>query len=205
MKITKLGHSCLLVEMPERTALFDPGAYSEVNIDSLKYLDDIIITHEHPDHCDVSLLQKLVEKFPKVRVKTPATLVPKLEGISTTTDAVEGIEFFVAPHEGHPPFMNPPENIGVHYLGKLTHPGDSHNFTETKAILALPITAPWGSTDTAVQLAMQLKPQSVIPVHDWQWKDEVRLQMYDRLAGIFDPAGIHFIKAVNGEAFNIDV
>lgn len=203
MKITKLGHSCLLVEMPDRTALFDPGVFSEVNVDSLQYLDDIIITHEHEDHYDQKLLQKLVVKFPKVRVKTPATLVPKMPNISATTDAVEGIEFFQAPHEGHPPMFNPPENIGVHYLGKLTDPGDSHSFTVTKEVLALPITAPWGSTDSAVQLALQLGPKVIIPIHDWHWKDEVRADMYDRLEGIFEQEGIRFIKPENGVAFKV--
>ena len=208
MKITKLGHSCLLVEMPEpvnRTVLFDPGVFSEVSVDSLEFLDDIIITHEHPDHCNPELIQKLATKFPKVRIKTPATLVPKLEGISVTTEAVEGVELFQAPHEGHPPFMNPPENIGVHYLGKLTHPGDSHHFTESKEILALPITAPWGSTDTAVQLALQLKPKYILPIHDWHWKDEVREDMYGRLEGVFQQAGITFYKLKNGEPIVIDI
>jgi L-ascorbate metabolism protein UlaG (beta-lactamase superfamily) len=208
MKITKLGHSCLLVEMPapvNRTVLFDPGVYSEVNVDSLVFLDDIVITHEHSDHCNVELLQQLVRKFPNVRIKTPSTLVPKLENISVTTDAVEGIEIFQSPHEGHPPFMDPPEQIGVHYLGKLTHPGDSHSFTVTKDILALPIIAPWGSTDRAVQLALQLAPKIIIPIHDWQWKDVVRDKFYKHLGEIFEQAGINFIKPENGKAFVLDV
>ncbi len=203
MKITKFVHSCLLVEMPDRTALFDPGEFSTVNVDSLKWLDDIIITHEHSDHCDINLLKALVEKFPKVRIKTPATLVPKLEGISVTTDAVEGIEFFLAPHEGHPPLITPPENVGVHYLDKLTHPGDSHSITTTKEILALPIAATWGSTDRAVQLALQLKPKHILPIHDWHWRDEVRTQMYDRLETLFKEYDIEFHKLENGTPVNV--
>lgn len=208
MKITKLGHSCLLVEMPEplnRTLLIDPGVFSEVDVDSLEFVDDIVITHEHPDHVDKELLKRLVAKFPKARVKAPATLAPKLEGISVTTDAVEGIEFFAAPHEGHPPFLAPPENIGVHYLGKLSHPGDSHSFTETKEILALPITAPWGSVDRAVQLALQLKPKHILPIHDWHWKDEAREEMYNWIERVFADNGIKFYKLKNGEPIVIDI
>lgn len=207
MKITKLGHSCLLVEMPEpvnRTVLFDPGEFSQVDVDSLEYLDDIVITHEHPDHYDTELVKKLTVKFPKVRVKTPSRLVPKMEGVSATTDAVEGLEIFDAKHEGHSPFLSPPENIGVHYIGKLSHPGDSHSFIETKEILALPITAPWGSTDRAVELALQLKPKHILPIHDWHWKDEVRIKMYDRLEELFKNYGITFHKLVNGKPIVID-
>jgi L-ascorbate metabolism protein UlaG (beta-lactamase superfamily) len=208
MKITKLGHSCLLVEMPEpvnRTILFDPGAWSKVDVDSLQYLDDIVITHEHADHCDVSLIQSLVKKFPNVRVKTPATLVPKLEGISTETEAVEGIEIFGAPHEGHGPFIQPPENIGVHYLGVLTNPGDCHNFLESKDILALPITAPWGSVDRAVQLSLQLKPKHILPIHDWHWHDQARTEMYDRLELLFKDNDITFHKLEHGTPTVIDI
>lgn len=208
MKITKLGHSCLLVEVPapvNRTAIFDPGVYSQVDIASLEFLDDIVITHEHPDHYDPDVMKKLTEKFPKVRIKTPSTMVPKLEGISVTTDAVDGIEIFDARHEGHGPFLVPPENIGVHYLGKLSHPGDSHSFLETKDILALPVTAPWGSTDRAVQLALQIKPKHILPIHDWHWKDEVREQMYDRLEILFKDYDMSFHKLRNGEPLVLDV
>ena len=64
MKVTKFVHSCLLVEMPapiNRTALFDPGAMSvdALEVDSLEYLDDIIITHEHGDHFHLPLIKQL--------------------------------------------------------------------------------------------------------------------------------------------------
>ena len=47
MKITKFKHSCLMVEMPERTALFDPGVFSAemLQAHTFEFLDDIIITH----------------------------------------------------------------------------------------------------------------------------------------------------------------
>ncbi len=208
MKITKLGHSCLLVEMPEpvnRTVLFDPGIFSDVAVEDLEYLDDLVITHEHTDHYDHDLLLQLVDRFPDVRIKTPASLVQKIEGISVTTDAVEGLELFDAKHEGRGPFLKPPENIGVHYLQTLSHPGDSHSFIETKQILALPITAPWGSTDRAVQLALQLKPKHILPIHDWHWKDEVREEMYNRLEVLFAEYDITFYKLVNGEPILIDI
>ena len=92
MKITKFQHSCLLVEMPEpvnRTALFDPGVMSEsaLDIEALVYLDDIIITHSHPDHYHVPLVQALYAKFPKVRITAPADVVVDLKehGISASS------------------------------------------------------------------------------------------------------------------------
>lgn len=212
MKITKLAHSCLLVEMPQpvnRTVLFDPGAMSAglVHAANLVYLDDIVITHEHFDHCDESLIAELVQKFPEVRITAPQSVVDNLrrKNVEATVSPPEGLTIFDAPHEDLAPMGQTPEAIGVHYLGALTHPGDSHSITESMPILALPITAPWGSTTAAVRLATQLKPKYVIPIHDWMWRDEWRQQMYGSLSEYFKQQGIEYIEAVDGKPFVIDV
>lgn len=208
MKITKFGHSCLLVEVAgpiRRSALFDPGIFSELPVDLLSRLDYVIITHEHPDHIDLQLLKNIVAKFPNVQIKVPDTLVAELLKAGIPTGEVGGVKVFKAPHEGHKPFLSPPDNLGIHYLDLLTNPGDSHSFTQSKAVLVLPITAPWGSTDAAVQLALKLKPKHILPVHDWHWKDQVRVQMYDRLEELFKGQGITFHKLKNGQPVVIDV
>lgn len=212
MKITKFVHSCLLVEMPEpvnRTALFDPGVFSDqaLDIDKLQWLDDIIITHSHPDHFSLPLVQKLVAKFPAVRITAPPDVVAKLDevDIPATSEPSDDIVFFEAPHESTEPLFTTPEQRAVHYLDKLTHPGDSHNFSETKRILALPVQAPWGSTRNAVNLALQLKPEYILPIHDWHWSDDARIQMYDNLEKLFDAQNITFCKLVTGTPVVIDI
>jgi L-ascorbate metabolism protein UlaG (beta-lactamase superfamily) len=212
MKITKFVHSCLLIEMPapvNRTVLFDPGVMSPVPVDTLSYLDDIFITHTHSDHLDVELIKKLVEKFPDVRITTTPEIVETLQavGVTASAQAPEGVSFFASPHEVIRPYMpyDPPQEIGIHYLDLLTHPGDSHSFTETKSILALPVEAPWGSTVNAVQLALELKPKYIVPIHDWHWSDEARASSYKGLEKIFAEQGITFISPINGESFTINV
>lgn len=212
MKITKLAHSCLLVEMPapvDRTVLFDPGEFSaeQVRGANLRYLDDIVITHEHFDHFSLQLVQELAMKFPKASVLAPAPVVAQLQaaGVAASTEPAEGLQLFASPHEDLSPMNPTPEAIGVHYLGVLSHPGDSHSFSESKDILALPITAPWGSTVNAVRLATRLKPKYIIPIHDWLWRDEWCMQMYAGLAQYFEGQGIHFVQPVDGEPFVLDV
>ncbi len=212
MKITKFVHSCLLVEMPEpvsRTALFDPGAMSEgaLNVDALEFLDDIIITHGHGDHFHLPLVQKLVAKFPQVRITATPEVVEQLAaaGITASSEATAGITFFDAPHEDVSPIYPQPQNIGVHYLDLLTDPGDSHSFTESKAVLALPVTGPWGGMIKAAQLALKLQPQYIIPIHDWHWSDDARNSSYDSLEKLFDEHDITFIKAETGTAYVIDL
>jgi len=192
-----------------RTALFDPGLMSEgaLNIDELLYLDDIIISHEHSDHISLKLVKQLAAKFPKVRITSTTPVVKQLAeaGVAATDQPSPGIAFFDSPHESVAPLWPLPETIGVHYLDRLTHPGDSHSFSETKTVLALPITAPWGSTIAAINLAIKLKPKFIVPIHDWHWRDEARMQMYDGIEQAFAKAGITFLKLENGTPVILDV
>jgi len=212
MKITKFVHSCLLVEMPEpvnRTALFDPGVFSEaaLDVENLQWLDNIIITHSHADHFSLPLVQKLVAKFPEVRITAPPDVAAQLAqaGITATSDPSEGIVFFDAPHEDGEPLFTAPEQCATHYLDKLTHPGDSHSFTESKPILALPVQAPWGSTINALNLALTLKPTYVLPIHDWHWSDDARAQLYDRLEKVLAAQHITFCRLTIGSPVVLDI
>jgi L-ascorbate metabolism protein UlaG (beta-lactamase superfamily) len=207
MKITKFVHSCLLVETPDRVALFDPGVMSTsaLDIDSLGRLDDVFITHGHSDHYDSGFIQKLTDKFPDLRITaTPETVTQLGEaGITASDQAPEGVTFFDSPHESVKPLFPQPQETGFHYLEALSHPGDSHSFHETKAILALPITAPWGSTIKALNLALELKPKFVLPIHDWHWRDEAREQTYDMFERILAEHDIKFFKLQTGQPIEI--
>ncbi|HPR09043.1 MBL fold metallo-hydrolase [Candidatus Saccharibacteria bacterium] len=210
MKITKFGHSCILVELAGdngKTVLFDPGVFSEVPVDSLTRLDDICITHEHADHCDVEVLLQLHRKFPEVRITTTTEVAAQLNahGLTALDVAGGGIRFFVSPHEVVEPFGGPvPQQIGIHLAELFTHPGDSHSFDETMPVLALPVTAPWGTTVHALEVALRLKPRVVIPVHDWFWQENARQWSYDRLGEVFRQHGIVFMPLGMGQGCELD-
>jgi L-ascorbate metabolism protein UlaG (beta-lactamase superfamily) len=214
MKITKLAHSCLLVETPEaegRVVLFDPGKMSVelVKQAHLQRLDDIIITHEHYDHFNLELVVALAAQFPHLHILAPEPVVAQLAAAGVTTASPkpsegEGLELFESPHEPMTPLGDPPAAIGAHYANVLTHPGDSHHFASTKEVLALPITAPWGTSAHAAQLIAELRPRYVIPIHDWMWKDSWRDMMYAQFAEYCKTLGIEFISPVDGVAFTLN-
>lgn len=210
LKITKYVQSCLLVETDDRVALFDPGVMSTSSLEAVSFdrLDNIFITHNHPDHFDPGYLKSLVDKFADVRITSTEQTVSQLRAaqIEASTAPPPGVGLFAAPHEGFAPMMpEPPECIGIDYLGVLSHPGDSHSFDQTSPVLALPVQAPWGSTMRAVQLAVDLKPRHILPIHDWHWSDEARNLMYDRMHDLFAGNGIAFYKLETGQPIEIEL
>lgn len=210
MRITKLAHSCLLVENNGVEVLFDPGVYSREAIEqaNLTQLDYIVVTHLHPDHMDVETIQHLANKFPDVVILAPDDAKEELEAANVTVSDVNefgDVSLFSSPHESLDPAGKAPDEIGVHFQDLLSVPGDSHSFSETKAILALPIQAPWGSTLNALKLALELKPKHVIPVHDWHWNDNARQQLYDMSERVLRNAGIEFHRPETGREISIEL
>ena len=67
MRITHLGHSCLLVEIDGARVLIDPGSSSH-GFEELTDLDAVVITHQHADHVDV-------ERLPRCSRPTTAALL----------------------------------------------------------------------------------------------------------------------------------
>jgi L-ascorbate metabolism protein UlaG (beta-lactamase superfamily) len=209
MKITKYVHSCLLVESKDKVAIFDPGSFSypEFDVTPLNKLDHIFITHIHGDHYYVPFVKDLLSKFPDATITAPDEAVEALskEGIEASSEPIEGVTYFDAPHEDVSPLFPQPEELGIHYLDTLSFPGDSHSFTETKEILALPITAPWGATIKAIHIALELKPKFIVPIHDWHWSDAARLSMYDTIEKVLSREGITMYKPETGKTIEIPI
>src|SRR5262249_27888894 len=149
------------------------------DITLLKKLDYILITHEHFDHMQIPAIREMVKKFPKVQIMSNESVkkILEKEGISVSTATTDTITFESVPHEKIVG-VEAPENIQFDIFNKLSDPGDSHSFTKTCEVLALPVQAPWGSYTRAIEKVLELKPKVVIPIHDYHWKDEFRMQMY---------------------------
>lgn len=204
MKVTKYIHSCLLVEDKDLHILIDPGNYSfeegALIPSALPSLNYLFVTHEHADHMFIPGIKKLIAEFPGLKIITNPTAasILKGEGIEVSLELPDFVKIKEVPHEKI--FMGPsPDNFQFDLFNKLTHPGDSHSMTETLEVLALPVQAPWGSTTTAVEKALELKPKIILPIHDWHWNDKAREGLYQRLQEFFAKQGIKFIPLKTGE------
>lgn len=212
MKITKFAHSCILIEHDSKALLLDPGIYSWqsglVDVTALPKLEAVIVTHRHPDHLGEPFVKALLEAQPDVLWIAPADSHDQLRqlGALNVSDQTTGdIEVQTVEHAKVVPFGVACQNLVVHCFGLVTSPGDTHDFTETKDILLLPVQAPWGTTIRAFELGQELQPKYLIPIHDWMWNDEWRATIYQGLERVFTDSSTSVLLPTNGQAFDIDI
>jgi L-ascorbate metabolism protein UlaG (beta-lactamase superfamily) len=204
VRITKYVHSCLLIEEHSRAVLFDPGDYSHasgmLDVDALPELDAVLITHGHFDHCNVDVLKWIRQRSPEVPIVSNPEVVQKLESenIQATTQAPEGIACREAKHQPLPWRTPAPDNWSFTVFDRLTHPGDSLHISQSGPVLALPMQGPWGSLREALDLALQLRPEKIIPIHDWHLRDEAREALYKQAQDFLGQYGIEFLPVKNG-------
>src|SRR6185503_16003034 len=155
MKITKLGHCCMLIEEKGVRLLTDPGAFTAEKHSSLTGLDAILYTHEHADHYHLQSLQALLKTNPKAIVicnPTVAALLSK-EGIAhevvgdAQSSTIKGVavEGHGTTHAVIHSSLPPMQNTGFMIAGRLWYPGDELGVDPgvQPDILALPVAGPW--------------------------------------------------------------
>ncbi len=177
MRITKFGHSCLLIEEEGAQILIDPGVWSQGFLE-LENLDAILITHEHPDHCDFESLNKLLARNPRAVIYTNSGVGKKLgdAGVAFTLleddqkQEVNGvmIEGFGSDHALIHKTIPLIRNTGYMIGGRFFYPGDTVTNIPSKPveILALPVVAPWMRLAEAIDFAGAVHPRVCFPVHD---------------------------------------
>lgn len=207
MKITKLGHCCLLIETKGIRFLTDPGNYTTAQ-NEIKNIDYVVITHEHTDHLHIESLQIVLKNNPQARVISNGSVEKILleKGISITKvshgEKIElgGVllEAFGAKHHLIYKDYEQVENTGYFFDNKLFYPGDAFNNPgKPVEILAFPISAPWSNVSEAVSYVIEVKPKIAIPVHDGNL---IRHGITTRLPTIFLPKeGIEYVALEIGK------
>jgi len=181
MKITKLGHCCLLVEIANETGdvvriLTDPGMYS-TGQNELENIDFVVITHEHADHYHIDSVKAVLKNNPKAKMitNTAVSALLKKEGIACSivghdqsTD-MNGISLkgWGTKHAIVYKELGQVENTGYFIADKLWYPGDAFTLVDWQVeILALPVAGPWMKISESLEYALSVKPKKCFPVHD---------------------------------------
>ena len=140
MKITKIGHCCLLIEEKGIRILTDPGSYTVEAHSRLKDIDFILFTHEHQDHFHIESLKTVLANNQKALVYANSSVSMLLESagihhikMSHLQEAsLKGIRLaaFGEKHAQMHSSIPVSENMGFFIDERMWYPGDS--FTDPK-------------------------------------------------------------------------
>lgn len=207
MKISKYLHSCLVFELNDYKLLFDPGKFSFaeglVTPQMFKDVNAVVITHIHPDHYDIEILQNILA-LSGATVITNTQIGKELDKANITyhilEDATEQhgpfkLKAFPVTHE--PIMDNPvPQMTGFIINDKVLHPVDSMedkllNFKGIELLLMVTM-APFANELRISGFADKLQPKQILPVHDGYAKTFFIKQRYAAYVKHFDKQGIKF-------------
>jgi L-ascorbate metabolism protein UlaG (beta-lactamase superfamily) len=213
MRLTHLGHACLLVETGGQRILVDPGVFSPGFVD-VTALDAILVTHQHADHVDVQRLPALLEANPQAMLyaEPQAAAVMAEAGIgSEHTVAGEPLSFGrlqITPVGEKHALINEAlpriDNLGLVLRSEgepsLFHPGDAYDGEPGQIdILALPLNAPWSASRDTVSFAQRISPRVVVPIHD-VLLSPIGRQLYLSHVRSFGPEGMEVRDLSDGVA-----
>lgn len=180
MKITRLGHACLLFESADARVLVDPGNFSD-DWHDLTDLAAVLVTHQHRDHFDPKPVRDIMTGNPGARLLVEEQVVPiaaeaGLEpDVAAPGDSLAFGSLRVAVEGGRHAVIHPsiPRVGNVGFVvsegdgPRVYHPGDSYEYPlEGVDVLALPLNAPWGRVEQAADFVTAVAPERVFPIHD---------------------------------------
>jgi L-ascorbate metabolism protein UlaG (beta-lactamase superfamily) len=178
MRITHLGHACLLVEMADTRVLVDPGTFAD-DLSEVRDLDAVLVTHQHPDHLDPDRLPGIVAANPGAVVLVDPGSLEMLSGLGVRARTHDGAttvgNVTVTPfgeqhaliHDDIPRIPNVGVRLDAAGEPSFFHPGDALDAEPGEVdVLAFPLQAPWQRSRDMTAFLRRLAAPHAVPVHD---------------------------------------
>ena len=211
MRIEKLGHCCLIIEINGLRILTDPGKWTVEQHASVKNIDAILITHDHGDHVHTDSIKTILQNNPDAVIYTNTGTGETLKAAGLPYEALEGtsklsvkgveLEAFDCGHEPIYPSIDLPQNTGYWIGPDLFYPGDSLTHPGRPVnILALPVSGPWMVIGQGIDYAKNIKPKKCFPVHDGYVKEDALSIFHGLPQKMLLETGIAFTSLKAGES-----
>lgn len=206
--IRRLSDSCLVLTTDQHITLIDPGSHTfdsgVVELASIGEVSRVLITHEHNDHVKPEFVRWLLDRRRDLTVHANQAVVELLSrhDIDASIDNPEGVTAEDVVHETTPAGAAPP-NRAFTIEGMLTHPGDSYQPTRSAPLLAISLMAPWGSGRDSVEFARRLRPNRVVPIHDFYLSESGRRWAAASIKNVLEKDGIELIPLDWGDSATI--
>lgn len=214
MKFTKLEHSGCVIENNGNSLICDPVEIKQ-KLPEMQNVLAIIITHQHGDHFQPAVLERILNDNPKAQVFVPqdfeASSIPS-HPITQVTAGVEynledfNLKFFGKDHASIIPGQVPCANIGVVVNDVVANPGDSFDqpgMIDRPKLLLVPSAAPWLKIYESVEYIKATKPEIVVPVHNAILSEFGNGISNNWLKTICEEMDIRFAALLPGESIKI--
>ncbi|MEO6199813.1 MAG: MBL fold metallo-hydrolase [Cryobacterium sp.] len=175
MKLTKLEHSAIILELSGKRLFIDPGSFTTALTDTGDAAG-IVITHEHADHWTPEQLDRILAMSPGVPIFGPPGVAAAASRYNVTVVAAGDtaevgpfvLRFFGSKHaviHGSIPVV---DNVGVLVNGEFYYAGDAFTIPEGVEVgtLAVPAAAPWMKISEAMDYVHAIKPRRSFPTHE---------------------------------------
>ncbi|GAA4124298.1 MBL fold metallo-hydrolase [Knoellia locipacati] len=198
MRLTHLGHACLLVEIGGERILLDPGSFTP-GFEGLRDLSAVVVTHQHADHLDQQRLPILLHHNPDARVLADPGSAQVISGLGLDAEVRSGTtrvgavtltpvgETHALIHDEIPRIPNVGVVLRAVGEASLYHPGDSLDGDPGDVdVVAFPLSAPWQASREMTGFLRRLNPSQAVPIHDALLSAEGRrlyLSQADSLGG----------------------
>ncbi|BDZ42430.1 MBL fold metallo-hydrolase [Paraoerskovia sediminicola] len=216
IRLTTLGHSCVLVDVRSGSGalariMLDPGNLTPP-LDAVDGLDAVLVTHAHPDHVDAEQVRRLQSAGPVAVHGDPST-ASVLEDVGANGVVVTGpgtlkiagvsVEVSTSAHEEVYPGVPVPANLAYRIADRVFAPGDAFAVPEFDVdVLLLPTGAPWMKLSESIDYLRAVAPRVAVPVHDAGLATAHR-ELHRGLMEKFAPEGTTVLRPEVGESFDL--
>ncbi|TFD55289.1 MBL fold metallo-hydrolase [Cryobacterium frigoriphilum] len=175
MKLTKLEHAALILEINGQKLFIDPGSLTTALTETTNAAA-VVLTHEHPDHWTPAQLDRIRDMNPDVPIYGPqgvADAAPEhpisvVENGDTVTAGAFTLRFFGEKHAIIHESIPVIDNVGVLVNDELYYGGDSFTIPTDVQVgtLAVPAGAPWLKISEVIDYVLAVKPRRSFPTHE---------------------------------------